>query len=69
MYVATAKNKTQGKLSEKRTFCVFVRYAVNHAVDVYRILNPNVMACEWVKVKGLNKTQWNVLCTPSCVRK
>jgi hypothetical protein len=34
MYVATTKNKIQGKLSDKGTVCVFVGYAVNHADDV-----------------------------------
>jgi hypothetical protein len=40
MCVATTKNKVQGKLSNKGTVCVFVGYAVNHADDVYRLLNP-----------------------------
>jgi hypothetical protein len=39
MCVATTKNKIQGKLSDKGTVCVFVAYAVNHADDVYRLLN------------------------------
>jgi hypothetical protein len=40
MFVATTKNKVQGKLSDKGIVCVFVGYAVNHADDVYRLLNP-----------------------------
>jgi hypothetical protein len=44
MCVATTKNKTQGKLSDKGTICVFVGYAVNHADDVYRLLNPKTKA-------------------------
>jgi hypothetical protein len=40
MCVATTKNKIQGKLSNNGTICVFVGYAVNHADDVYRLLNP-----------------------------
>jgi hypothetical protein len=40
MCVATTKNKIQGKLSNKGTVCVFVGYAVKHADDVYRLLNP-----------------------------
>jgi hypothetical protein len=40
MCVVTTKNKIQGKLSDKGTVCVFVGYAVNHADDVYRLLNP-----------------------------
>jgi hypothetical protein len=40
MCMATTKNKIQGKLSNKGTVCVFVGYAVNHADDVYRLLNP-----------------------------
>jgi hypothetical protein len=39
MCVATTKNKIQGKFSNKGTVCVFVGYAVNHADDVYRLLN------------------------------
>jgi hypothetical protein len=39
MCVATTKDKIQGKLSNKGTVCVFVGYAVNHADDVYRLLN------------------------------
>jgi hypothetical protein len=39
MCVATTKNKVQAKLSNKGTVCVFVGYAVNHADDVYRLLN------------------------------
>jgi hypothetical protein len=40
MRLVTTKNKIQGKLSDKVTVCVFVGYAVNHADDVYRLLNP-----------------------------
>jgi hypothetical protein len=39
MCMVTTKNKIQGKLSNKGTVCVFVGYAVNHADDVYRLLN------------------------------
>jgi hypothetical protein len=40
MCLMTTKNKIQGKLSNKGTVCVFVGYAVNHADDVYKLLNP-----------------------------
>jgi hypothetical protein len=40
MCVATTKNKIQGKLSNKGNVCVFVGFTVNHADDVYRLLNP-----------------------------
>jgi hypothetical protein len=40
MCVATTKNKIQEKLSDKGTVCVFVGYAVNHADEVYKLLNP-----------------------------
>jgi hypothetical protein len=40
MCVVTTKNKIQGKLSNKGTVCVYVGNAVNHADDVYRLLNP-----------------------------
>jgi hypothetical protein len=40
MCVATTKSKIHGKLSNKGTVCMFIGYAVNHADDVYRLLNP-----------------------------
>jgi hypothetical protein len=40
MCVATTKNKIQGKLSDIGTVYVSVGYPVNHAHDVYRLLNP-----------------------------
>jgi hypothetical protein len=40
--VATTKNKIQAKLRDKGTVWVFVGYAVNHANDVYRLLNPKI---------------------------
>jgi hypothetical protein len=49
MCVPTTKNKIQGKLIDKGTVCVFVGYAVNHADDVYRLLNP--------KTKSINKSR------------
>jgi hypothetical protein len=42
MCMATTKNKIQGKLSNKGIVCVFVRYAVNHVNDVYRLLNTKI---------------------------
>ena len=40
MCVVITKDKIQSKLSDKGTVCIFVGYAVNHADDVYRLLNP-----------------------------
>ena len=40
MCVATTIDKIQSKISDKGTTCIFVGYAVNHADDVYRLLNP-----------------------------
>jgi hypothetical protein len=40
MCVAITKYKIQTKLNDKGTICVLVGYAVNHADDVYRVLNP-----------------------------
>jgi hypothetical protein len=39
MCVLTTKNKIQEKFPDKGTVCVFVGYAVNHADDVYRLMN------------------------------
>jgi hypothetical protein len=57
MCVATTKNKIQGKLSNKWTVCVFVGYAVNHAVTFtgYWIQKQKAslnqeMACGWIQV-------------------
>jgi hypothetical protein len=66
MCVATTKNKIQGKLSDKGTACVFVGYAVNHADDDYRLLNPKTKSIiksrdvvwlnksygAWIKIKN-----------------
>jgi hypothetical protein len=40
MCTVTTNYKIQAKLSNKGTVCVFVGYAVNHADDFYRLLNP-----------------------------
>jgi hypothetical protein len=42
--VATTKNKIQAKLTDKGTVYVFVGYGINHADDVYRLLNPKQKA-------------------------
>jgi hypothetical protein len=40
MCVETTKVKIQSKLRDKGTACIFVGYAINHADDVNRLLNP-----------------------------
>jgi hypothetical protein len=40
MCMVTTKAKIQSKLKDKGTVCIFVGYPVNHADDVYRLLNP-----------------------------
>ena len=37
--VVTTKDDIQGKLKNRGTYCMFVGYSVNHASDVYRMLN------------------------------
>ena len=37
--VVTTKDDIQGKLKNRGTFCMFVGYSVDHANDVYRMLN------------------------------
>ena len=37
--LVTTKNKIQGKLRNRGTVCMFVGYSVDHAHDVYRMLN------------------------------
>ena len=37
--VVTTKDDIQGKLKNRGTYCMFVGYSVNHANDVYRMLN------------------------------
>jgi hypothetical protein len=58
MCVATTKNKIQAKMNDEESVCVFVGYAVNHADDIYRLLNPTrsllgqEMSYGWIKVMG-----------------
>jgi hypothetical protein len=37
--VVTTKDDVQGKLRDRGTFCMFVGYSVDHANNVYRMLN------------------------------
>jgi hypothetical protein len=37
--VVTTKNDIQGKLTNRGTPCIFMGYSINHAHDVYRMLN------------------------------
>jgi hypothetical protein len=37
--VVTTKNDIQGKLTNRGTPCMFMGYSINHAHDVYRMLN------------------------------
>ena len=39
--IVTTKGDIQGKLSNRGTPCLFMGYSVNHAQDVYRMLNMN----------------------------
>jgi hypothetical protein len=56
MCVARTKNKIQGKSSKKETVCVFFGYVVNHADDVYRLLNPKKSIIKSRDVVWLNKS-------------
>jgi hypothetical protein len=40
--VVTTKNDIQGKLTNRGTPCMFMGYSVNHAHDVYRMLNMDI---------------------------
>jgi hypothetical protein len=51
MCMVTTKNKIQGKLSNKGTVCVFVGFAINHADDVYRLLNPKTKSIIKSRIK------------------
>jgi hypothetical protein len=54
--VVTTKNDIQGKLQNCGTFCMFVGYSIDHANDVYRMLNLetnyiiNSRDIKWIKV-------------------
>jgi hypothetical protein len=70
MCVTTPKEKLQSKISDKGTVCIFVGYAMSHADDVYRLLNPktkrimklrDVVWLEKSMVNGLHQRQIQTL--------
>jgi hypothetical protein len=57
VYMVTAKEKIQLKLSYRVTVCLFVGYPSNHANDVYRLFNlSTIHVIKSRDVIWLNKT-------------